>query len=369
MEYCRRCVLPTTRPGITLDPEGICSACRGHRLKESVIDWEQRRKELDRIGEEARSRSAGYDCIVPVSGGKDSWYQVIVCKELGLRVLGVTWRAPGRNELGQQNLDALVAQLAIDHVDYSINLEVERRFARVAFEQRGASGIPMHMALFHIPIRLAVQLKIPLIVWGENPQLEYGGEEEEQLTTDLDREWLAQHGCLQSTTPTDWMSDDLELRDLVAYQLPDQVDFTPRSIFLGSFLKWNPLRNMEVALAHGFKPAEEARTGSWNFADVDDDLISIHHYLKWYKFGFTRAFDNLSVQIRTNSITRDQAIATLKELGDQTPHADIQAFCRFVKRDVDWFWDVAECFRNLDIWHQEAGVWKIRNFLVPDWRW
>lgn len=369
MKYCKRCILPTTRPGLTLDEDQVCSACRGHFLKESIIDWNHRREELARIVEEARSLSSGYDCIVPVSGGKDSWYQVVVCRELGMKVLGVTWRSPGRNELGQKNLDALVRNLQIDHIDYSIDVEVERRFTRAAYEQRGASGIPMHMALFHIPIRLAVQFKIPLVVWGENPQLEYGGKEEEQLTTDLDRAWLAAHGCLQSTTPSDWLSDDLMSSDLTAYQLPDDVSFSPRSIFLGSFLKWDPLENAVVASRHGFSPAQKARTGSWNFADVDDDLISIHHYLKWFKFGFTRAFDNLSVQIRTGSVTRDEAIGTLEELGEQTPSSDIEAFCRFVDRDAAWFWEVAERFRNLDIWHRDGEVWKIPGFLVPNWRW
>lgn len=369
MKYCVNCILPTTRPGITLDDTGLCSACRGHQLKESVIDWDDRRAALSRIVEESQARSSGYDCIVPVSGGKDSWYQVIRCKELGLKVLGVTWRSPGRNHLGQENLDALVRNLDIDHVDYSIAPEVERRFTRAAYEQRGASAIPMHMALFHIPIRLAVQLKVPLVVWGENPQLEYGGKEEEQLTTELDRSWLARHGCLQSTTPSDWLSEELDTVHLAAYQLPDEIDFSPRSIFLGSFEKWDPLKNMNVATERGFKAAQEPRTGSWSFADVDDDFISIHHYLKWFKFGFTRAFDTLSVQIRQQAISRERAIASLKELGEQTPHRDIQMFCDFVDRDEAWFWDVAERYRNLDIWHQEDGVWRIRNFLVPDWSW
>ncbi|MBM3571380.1 MAG: N-acetyl sugar amidotransferase, partial [Alphaproteobacteria bacterium] len=156
MNYCRRCVLPDTRPGIVLDQDGICSGCRGHDDKIKTIDWAARRRGFETIVADAKTRSQGYDCIVPVSGGKDSWYQVIRCKEHGLKVLGVTWRTPARTEIGQRNLDAMIAQLGIDHIDYTIDPEVERRFMVAAFERKGATAIPMHMALFAIPIRLAV---------------------------------------------------------------------------------------------------------------------------------------------------------------------------------------------------------------------
>lgn len=372
MTYCRICILPDTRPGITLGQDLVCSACRGHALKTSGIDWSQRGKDFETLVTEAKERSTGYDCIVPVSGGKDSWFQVITCKEMGLKVLGLTWRAPGRTPLGQRNLDQMIARTGIDHIDYSINPAVESRFMRAAFEEKGASALPMHMALFHIPIRLAVSLKIPLIVWGENPQLEYGGEIDEQLSTELDEAWLRKHGCLQSTTPDDWTGEVLSEQDLVAYQVPSTIDldFVPRSIFLGSFLPWDPFRNTEIAQAHGFEAAEKPLVGSWNFADIDDEFMSIHHFLKWYKFGITRAFDNLSVQIRFGKLTRGEAIETLRRLGPQVPQEDIQAFVSFVEQDEDWFWKVCETFRNPTVWHQDDdGRWTIPGFIIDSWQW
>lgn len=371
MTYCQRCILPDTRPGIVIDEAGICSACHGHDLKETGIDWVAREREFATLVEDARARSSGYDCIVPVSGGKDSWYQIIKAQEYGLTVLAVTWRTPARTEIGQRNLDEMIRCLGVDQIDYTINPDVERRFMLAAFEDVGATGLPMHMALFAIPIRLAVQMRIPLIVWGENAQLEYGGTVKEQLATRLDADWLAKHGCLQSTNAGDWVGrQGLTEADLAAYRLPDNPDFSVDSVFLGSFFKWSSFENTRVAEAHGFRYDKgDLRTGTWDFADIDCRFISLHHFLKWYKFGITRTFDNLSVQIRDGQMSRCEAIESLKNQGLQVPEDDIAAFCRFVDRPVDWFWQTCEKFRNTDIWGRDGNVWKIPGYLVEDWAW
>jgi N-acetyl sugar amidotransferase len=370
MHYCSRCILPDSRPGIVLNEEGICTGCIGHDYKENKIDWDDRAKQLDALVAEAKARSMGYDCIVPVSGGKDSWYQVIKAKELGVHLLAVTWRTPARTEIGQRNLDHMIEKLQIDHIDYTINPEVKKRFMVAAFERAGDPGLPMHMAIMTLPRRLAVQLRVPLILWGENPQLEFGGNETERLATDLDDKWASEHGCMQGTVARDWATNGMTEKDLLAYTLPDHLDYKPKSIFLGAFTKWNSFENTRVSTAHGFEwDSEGARTGTWNFADIDCDFVSLHHFPKWFKFGMTRAWDNLSVQIRHGEITRDQALATVKELGPQIPHDDIRMFCEFVDRPERWFWETCEKFRNTDIWYQEGGNWKLRDFIFGDWDW
>ncbi|MFN3201139.1 MAG: N-acetyl sugar amidotransferase [Bradymonadia bacterium] len=388
MRYCTRCILPETRPGITLDAEGVCTACRGHDDKVRHIDWSGRADALKAIVDRAKSRSTGYDCVVPVSGGKDSWYQVIQCQRLGLNPLAVTWRTPGRTTLGQRNLDGLIRHLGVDHIDYTLNPDVERRFMKKAFERVGAVGLPMHMALFAIPLKMAVQMRIPLVVWGENPQLEYGGEEAERQATRLDQAWLARHGCLMGTTVEDWIDEEatgddrLTARELTAWRVPTfegaQADFVPESIFLGAFMPWDSFENVKAAQAHGFEYAEsDRRMGTWSFADIDCEFMSLHHYLKWFKFGFTRAFDNLSVQIRQGQLTRDEAIERLSALGPQHPHADIEAFCAFVGEPVEWFYRVCERFRDPKVWqqrvfHTSSGPtqrWEIPDFIVEPWSW
>jgi len=374
MNYCARCILPDSRPGIALDSDGVCSACRGHEDKERRIDWVARGAAFGALVAEAKARATNYDCIVPVSGGKDSWYQVIRAREHGLKVLAVTWRTPARTAIGQRNLERMVSALQVDHIDYTISPEIERRFMVAAYERKGATAIPMHMALFAIPIRLAVQFRIPLVVWGENPQLEFGGSEADRLATELDLSWIRRHGVTNDTALEDWVgAEGLTASDLVAYRLPkdeDFAEFAPKSIFLGSFFKWNSFENAEIAARHGFfSGGEHLKTGLWSFADIDCGFISLHHFLKWYKFGILRSFDNLSVQIRYGMISRDEAIETLRRSGFQVPQEDIAQFCAFAGRSQSWFWEIAEGFRNMAIWVKRDGRWTIPGFITEDWPW
>jgi hypothetical protein len=142
-------------------------------------------------------------------------------------------------------------------------------------------------------------------------------------------------------------------------------------VFLGMYFPWDPVTTFDVARAHGFQPrADGALTGVYDFADIDDEFISIHHWLKWHKFGFTRSWDNLSLEIRNGRLTRDEAIARLRERGDETPHRDIAALCSFLGIDRAAFDAIAETFRNPEVWELGPdGVWRIPDFLIPDWPW
>jgi len=370
MRYCRRCILPDTRPNLRLDSEGVCNACRSHASKPS-IDWAQRARAFRDVAAHARARSPRYDCLIPVSGGKDSTWQVVKCLEQGLTPLAVTWKTPARTPLGQENLDNLV-RLGVDHVDYQVNPRVEARFMLKAFERHGTTALPMHMALFSIPLTIAVRYRIPLVVWGENSAFEYGGEDEARTGFRLDRAWLAKYGVTHGTTARDWVGEGFTEKELSAYFGPEDAELEAAgvlAVFLGYYFEWDPQETWRVARAHGFRADAEARTGYYNFADVDDDFISIHHHMKWYKFGFTRLFDNLSLEIRNGRMDRGEAIRIVADTGDQTPHADIERFCRFAGIDRARFDDIAERFRNHAVWKRSADTWHIPGFLVPQWQW
>lgn len=373
MRYCRQCILPDTRPGLEFDADGVCSACRAHGASRQDVDWAARAARFEELVERVRARGAAYDCLLPVSGGKDSTWQTIKCLELGLHPLAVTWKTPARTALGQANLDNLIG-LGVDHVDFQVNPVVERTFMVKALERFGSTAIPMHMAIFSIPLQLAARYEVPLVVFGENTATEYVGAHPDQVSFKLDREWVRRFGVVHGTTPDDWVDGDLSERDMTPYRAPSDDELTAKGIeavFLGMFYEWDPVRTAEAAAAAGFRSDTSGpRTGLYDFADIDDDFISLHHWLKWPKFGFTRTYDNLSLEIRNGRMTRDEAIATLRERGDETPHADIERFCAYTGRPREWWDATVERFRNEDVWmRRDDGTWVIEGFIVDDWEW
>jgi N-acetyl sugar amidotransferase len=371
VKWCKTCVLPDTRPNLVIGPDGICNACASHRTKR-VIDWPARQTAFRSLVDAAKADAkGGYHCLIPVSGGKDSTWQVVTCLEHGLRPLCVTWRTPGRTPLGEANLRNLIS-LGVDHIDYSIDPSVERRFMLKAIERYGAPAVPMHMAIFNIPLNIAVALRIPLVVWGENSAFEYGGTDEESRGFALDEAWVRRFGVMQGTTAADWIDEDLTAEDLIPYRTPNEADLTTagtRAVFLGYYFQWDPETSLRVAIEHGFRRASSARTGLYDYADIDDDFISVHHWFKWYKFGFTRLFDNLSIEIRNGRVTREQAIDTIRGRGDDTPFHDIDALSTFLGISRERFFEIAEKFRNPAVWSRRGNRWTIPGFLIPDWHW
>lgn len=372
MRYCVRCVLPDSRPHLELDEDGICIACRRHSQRPEV-DWNKRKAAFTDLVTSVRSLGRDYDCVIPVSGGKDSTWQTAVCLDYGLKPLAVTWRAPGRTPLGQRNLDNLI-RLGVDHIDYSIKPDVECRFMLKTFAAAGSTAIPMHLAIFSIPLKVAVAFDIPLIVWGENSATEYGGRDEDARSEIMNSDWVHRYGVTQGTTAADWVGADLTAREVAAYTPPTDEALEKagtRAVFLGHYFPWDPEQTKDVAAAHGFSVDEDGpRTGLFDYADIDDDFISLHHWMKWYKFGFTRTYDNLSLEIRNGRITREQAVNHIRQRGDETPWRDLQLFSEFTGQPVDQLRKTAQTFRNEKVWSQrDDGVWQIPGFLIPDWDW
>jgi N-acetyl sugar amidotransferase len=371
MRYCSRCILPDSRPGIFISSNGVCNACNNFTENKENIDFSLRESQFMEVVKRAKAKSKGYDCLIPVSGGKDSTWQVVKCLEYGLNILAVTWKTPARTKIGQANLDNLIS-LGVDHIDYTINPLVEKKFMLKALEKYGSTAIPMHMAMFAIPTRISANFGIPLVVWGENSAFEYGTDDEALTGFKLDSKWLKKYGVTNGTTAEDWISGDLTLRELTPYfsLTDDEIDKAGvNAIFLGYYFKWDVETSLNIATSNGFQLSDQPKTGIYTFADIDDDFISIHHFLKWYKFGITRSFDNLSLEIRNKRITREEALKKLALLGDETPYEDIRKFCAFTGITEDRFFNICEKFRNSAIWKKEKGTWKIEGFINPYYKW
>ena len=241
MKWCSNCVLPDTRPNLVIEANGFCNACNSHGEK-SFIDWDKRSADLTDLVASARKNNHKYDCVIPVSGGKDSTWQVLKVLELGLKPLCVTWRPPGRTRIGQKNLDNLIS-LGVDHIDFSISPTVEAKLTLAAFEKIGIPAAPMHMAIFNIPANVAVKFGIPLVIWGENSAVEYGSEDAGLMGSSLNSDWVKKFGVSEGTTALDWVCDDLTERDLGPYMGPTREEvecLQLKMIFLGYYIKWDP---------------------------------------------------------------------------------------------------------------------------------
>ncbi len=368
MKYCTTCLLPDTRPNLKIDINGVCSACQKNPKK---TNWKLRLNEFKKLVKKIKKKNRIYDCVIPVSGGKDSTWQVIVAKKYGLKPLCVTWRSPARNKLGKKNLDNLV-KLGVDHVDFSINLDIEKKFIYQTFKEFGNPLIPMHLAIHAIPTQIALEKNIPLILWGENSAYEYGGAKSYKGKF-MSNKWRKVFGVNEGKSIDYWANKNFKKRDLFPYSLPSSSRLNSSKIieiFLGYFFEWSPKKVYNISKKFGFKSAKIPKTGFYKFADIDDEfLITIHHFMKWYKFGFTREWDNLSIEIRNKKITRNKALNLIKRKGFKLPIKEINKFCDFIGIDKKEFFNIANLHRNKKIWSKKNTKWVIKNFLIKNWKW
>jgi N-acetyl sugar amidotransferase len=312
IRYCRRCVMPETKPDILFDDEGICSACRNFDSRIDV-DWDTRKDELRAILDRYHSvDGTNYDCVIPVSGGKDSTYQTVRMLELGMNPLCVTATTDKLSDIGRRNIENL-KRLGVDYIEVTPNPAVRRRINRLALTQVGDISWPEHVLIFTIPVRIAVQMRIPLIVWGENSQNEYGGPAAAAQDQILTRRWLEEFGGLLGLRVSDLPGqEDIEPRHLIQYTYPtdEQLrDVGVTGIFLGYFIPWDGYGNALIAQANGFETYPRPVEGSLvNYENLDNVQTGIHDYFKFLKYGFGRATDLACMHVRRGRLSRDDAV-------------------------------------------------------------
>lgn len=323
MNYCSSCVMPDTKPDLFLDDQGVCNACRSYEKREE-IDWEQRLEKLNIILDRYRSPNGStWDCIVPVSGGKDSTYQVVRMLQLGLNPLCVTATTCDLSELGRRNIENIKA-LGVDYMEFSPNKAVRRKLNRIGLTQVGDISWPEHVGIFTIPVRAAVEFGVPLIVWGENSQNEYGGPAAASENHILNRRWLEEFGGLLGLRVSDLIGmDGIEPRHLIPYSYPSDQELSRvgvTGIFLGYFIPWDGYSNALISQAHGFETLNKTVEGSIvNYENLDNYQTGIHDYFKYLKFGFGRATDIACLHIRRGRITRRDGIELVRKHDGKFP--------------------------------------------------
>ncbi len=315
--------MPDSKPDLSLDGDGVCSACKSFELRKE-IDWEQRHKELLKILDRYRSsNTSNWDCIVPVSGGKDSTYQVVRMLQLGLNPLCVTSSTCDLSLIGRKNIENL-KRLGVDCFEFSPNPLVRAKLNRIGLLQVGDISWPEHVGIFTIPVRVAVQFNVPLIVWGENSQNEYGGPAAAAENNILSRRWLEEFGGLLGMRVSDLMGQEgLQARDLLPYTYPADEDLQRvgvTGLFLGHYIPWDGLSNALIAQSNGFTTYHKVVEGSMvNYENLDNHQTGIHDYFKFLKFGFGRATDLACLHIRRGRLSRLDGIDAVKRLDGQFP--------------------------------------------------
>lgn len=362
IKYCSLCLLPETKPDLSFDSEGACSACTAYRDRVSV-DWESRHLQFMDAVQRHRGESA-WDCIVPVSGGKDSTWQVLKLLELGLRPLCVNSTTCDESELGRRNLRNIRA-LGVDSISYSPNPKTRAALNKLGLELVGDISWPEHLGIFSIPVRAAVQFNVPLIVWGENSQNEYGGPATAQQSQVLNRAWLEEFGGLIGLRASDLpgLMPNYDSREFEIYMYPSDAELNRvgvTGLFLGYFYPWDGLSNAIKAQAWGFESFRTSVEGSIaNYENLDNHQTGIHDYFKYLKFGFGRATDIASLHIRRGRMTRQEALSVVKTHDGRYPSTcldkPLEQILSKVGLGIEDFNELCDRFTNAAIFKQESS--------------
>ncbi len=367
MKYCKRCVIPDTRPGIVFDNEGICRPCRVAEARKS-IDWDDRLKELKKLCDKYRGINGDYyDCIIAVSGGKDSTFQVYVMKELmKMNPLLVNVHNFSWTKTGYDNFNNMSEAFGCDTLAMHLNRRLAKKFLWKALVKLGAPTWYWDRAVYAFPLRAGINYKIPLIVYGENISYEYGGAQTKETYSAKDQ---VSNNVVKDVDWSFWLDKDITMKDMnaVIYPTPKEIeDAKLDPIYLSYFIQWDGFKNMEIARKYGFKSLDD--TNEWkregyieDFDQIDSMGYLVHPWLKYPKFGHARATDVSCYWIRTGRITRDEAIKLVKEHDHKLDRMALKDFLGFVGHTEEEFWQVVDKYYNKDIFEKVNGKWTLKD--------
>lgn len=369
MRYCARCLYPeNAKPTIIMDEEGVCSGCRYHESRSKLeVDWDARRAIFERIISEAsdtaRRRGLAHECIVPVSGGKDSHFQVWLLKErYGLNPLLVTFNHSFNAPSGLRNLENLVSRSGCDLVRFTAGLDSVRRLARLMLERVGDITWHYHAGIRTFPFQVAVQYDIPLIVWGEHGFAELTGLVSLEDFVEFTR-WTRKEHDMRGFEPHDLVGlGEVTAHDIAPYVYPsdEAIDKTGlRGIYLSNFFPWDA-KDQAATMREiwGFSPVTFRRDRTFNlYGKIDDHANDVHDYLKYLKFGYGRATDDASMEIRHGRLTREEGMKLVRQYDANEP-SSLGCYCDFLGISKEYFYSLVDHQRDPRIWMRDnEGEW------------
>lgn len=372
MNRCKLCVNPDTRPNIFFDEEGVCPVCRFEADKrEHAVDWAARDQEMRDIIAWARHKDrkrCAYDCIVTVSGGKDSTRQAFYARDtLGLNPLLVSCVYPPEqlHERGAVNLANLISH-GFDTVSLSLNPQVWKTLMRDSFLKRGNWCVPTEMALYAIPVHVAIAYQIPLIFLGENPAWTIG---EKHGRLDGDASQMRNCNTLRGGDASRLAIEGVTAKDLHFYNYPPECDVeyaALRIIYLGYYIRdWSGTNNAAFSQARGLvvRTDPPEKTGDlWGFSGLDEDFRLVNQMVKFAKFGFGHVTDQACEAINAGTMTREEGLELVHRFDGRCAPEYIRRYCDFLGITEAEFWEVVERFRDKElVEHDGAGGLRLRK--------
>lgn len=365
MKFCKKCIMPSTRPGITFNEEGVCIACQNN-AKKRVVDWDNRLDELKKLCDKYRRKNPeDYDCIIAVSGGKDSHYQVYVMKELmDMNPLLITVEDFFTStEAGKHNLKNINEEFGCNMIAFKPNRRAGKIISRYMFEKYGRPLWYIDRLLYTVPLYYASKLNIPLLVYGENVSYEYGGVDDEEtysarnqvfngVAPDIDLDELVEAGVKPS---------ELSYLKAPSKDLLDSIE----PIYLSYFIEWNGIKNYEYAKRFGFKDLEHEwdRTNHIeNFNQIDSYGYLLNAWMKYPKFGHAYATDFAARWVRYGLLSREEAVKLAEEKDHALDSKIREDFCSFVGMSAREFYEALDRLYNKELFEQNAfGQWRLKQ--------
>jgi N-acetyl sugar amidotransferase len=349
LQYCTRCCVPETMEGVQFDELGACTACQSSEEK-MHIDWTAREKQLRKILEEVKAKSGtNYDCILPISGGKDSFYQAhVLVNVYGLKPLAVTYSHNWFSETGFYNLQRCLQVFNLDHIQFTPARGLVNKLARKSLGAIGDSCWHCHAGVGAFPLQIATRFKIPLLVWGESIAENDGRASYCNPVHKFDRDYFTKVSA--RLTAEEMVGGDLTAQDLKPFELPSykEIDDTGVSgIHIGDYLFWDDERQTEwIREVYGWRETEMEGTYK-GYKSAECIMAGMHDFTCYLKRGFGRATWQASVDVRNGLLSREEGFELIKHHDQERPEA-LDYYLQITGLSDDEFYTVMKS-KQLDV--------------------
>lgn len=371
VKFCTKCTMSNQRPRITFDEEGVCSACDFSEFKNSGIDWDEREKELRELANKYRKNDGSYDVIVPSSGGKDSAFIAHQLKyKYGMNPLTVTWSPHLWTDIGFKNFQDHIHIGGFDNILGTPNGVIHRKLTKISFDILGDPFQPFIYGATNFPMQMALKHNVKLIMYGENGEVEYGGDRKNAFIPTRDYKTDHTKHYFSGLAPEELVEHGVQKNDLLQYMAPETelLDKLGLEIhFLGYYINWVPQSNYYYCVENtGFKPNHQRSEGTYSkYASLDDKTDGFHYYLGYIKFGIGRTTGDASHEIRDGHITREEGVSLVKRFDGEFPIENYKTFLDYCDITDDYFHETIDSWRSPHLWEKRSGIWELKN---PIWK-